>query len=243
MRVYIMADLHLGARLHDKQRRKQFIEEILEEENRYLIVNGDIINNAIKHSKSDIYSEDLSPDEALEKTVEVLEPVRERILVIIDGNHEDRTYRQAGLSIMKIVAQRLGLDDLYAEPAYKLFLSFGKNQGRDNRKTCYSVYGKHGNGGARTIGGKLNYVDRMAHTTDADIYIHSHTHLPGAFRKAYYLSDYRNKKSTKKDRVFVNANAFLLFGDYGEKKGYPPASTVYPYLVLKGEERFTRAVV
>lgn len=215
----------------------------MEEENRFVIVNGDIINNAIKHSVSDIYSEKLSPTEALEKTIEVLEPIKDRILVIINGNHEERTYRQSGISIMKIVAQRLGLEDIYADPAYKLFLSFGNNQGRKNRKTTYTVYGKHGGGGARTVGGKLNYVDRMAHTTDADIFIHSHTHLPGAFRKTFFLSDYRNKKSTKKQRLFVNSSAFLLFGDYGEKKNYPPASTVYPYITLEGEERKMRAVI
>ena len=243
MRLYILSDLHLGDKLHDRKRREEFFEEVLERENRYIIVNGDIINNAIKHSVSDIYSEELSPSEALDRTVEVLEPVKDRILVIINGNHEERTYRQSGISIMKVVAQRLGIEELYTDPAYKLFISFGNNQGRESRKTTYAVYGKHGGGGARTIGGKLNYVDRMAHTTDADIYIHSHTHLPGAFRKSYFLSDYRNKKSTKKERLFVNTSAFLLFGGYGEKKNYSPSSTVYPYVTLEGEERFARAVV
>ena len=242
-RIYILSDLHLGSAHHDKQTREQFFEEVQAEENRYLIVNGDIINNAIKHSKSDIYSETINPDEAVSKTVELLEPVKDKILVIIDGNHEDRTYRESGISIMKFVAMQLWIEDLYAEPAYKLFVSLGKNQGRDCRKTCYAIYGKHGNGGARTEGGKMNYLSRMSHTTDADVYVHSHTHIPAAFRKSYFMSDYRNKKSTKKDRLFVNSNAFMLFGGYGEKKGYAPSSTQYPYIVLEGEHRLARAMI
>jgi len=243
IRLYVLSDLHLGDAQHAKKKREEFFEEVAAQDNRYLIVNGDIINNAIKHSKSDIYSETLSPEEAIEKTVELLKPVKDKILVIIDGNHENRTYRESGISIMKFVAMQLWIEDLYADPAYKLFVSFGKNQGRDSRKTCYAIYGKHGNGGARSTGGKMNYVARMAETTDADIYIHSHTHVPAAFRKSYFLSDYRNKKSTKKDRLFINTNAFLNFGGYGEKRGYSPSSTTYPYIVLEGEHRLARAMV
>jgi len=243
IRVYILSDLHLGSAHQDEERTEQFFDEVLAEPNRYVIVNGDLINNAIKHSKSDIYAEELTPEQAVEKLVELLEPIKDRILVIIDGNHEDRTYRQSGISIMKFVAMQLWIEELYADPDYKLFVSFGKNRGRDSRKTCYTFYGKHGNGGARTEGGKLNYVSRLAQTTDADIYIHSHTHLPAAFRKTYFMSDYRNKQTTQKERLFVNSNAFLMYGGYAAKKDYDPPSTVYPYIILQGEHRLARAMV
>ena len=56
LEIYPLADVHIGDPLHDKKRAKQFINEVLEKENRYVIVNGDIINNAVKHGVSDVYN-------------------------------------------------------------------------------------------------------------------------------------------------------------------------------------------
>ncbi len=107
LEIYPLADVHIGDPLHDKKRAKQFINEVLEKENRYVIVNGDIINNAVKHGVSDVYAEELTPNQQIEETVNLLNPIKDRILVITEGNHENRTYKQDGILIMYQVAQRL----------------------------------------------------------------------------------------------------------------------------------------
>ena len=91
--------------------------EVLAQENRYIIVNGDIINNAVRHGVSDIYTEVLNPNQQIDATVALLEPVKDRVLVITEGNHENRTYKQDGLLIMYQVAQRLGIADTYSPGA------------------------------------------------------------------------------------------------------------------------------
>ncbi|GFN35364.1 metallophosphoesterase [Tepidimicrobium xylanilyticum] len=243
LEIYPLADVHIGDPLHDKKRAKQFINEVLEKENRYVIVNGDIINNAVKHGVSDVYAEELTPNQQIEETVNLLNPIKDRILVITEGNHENRTYKQDGILIMYQVAQRLGIFDCYSEGAYLLFVKFGKSQGRDCRKMPYAIYGKHGSGGGRKVGAKAIRLFEMAEVIDADIFIHSHTHVPMVLRKTFFRVDYRNEKATQIEQIFINTNGFLNFGGYGEEKGFAPTSTKYPKIILNGIEREVKALI
>ena len=243
LEIYPLADVHTGDPLQDKKRLKEFIAEVLEQDNRYVIVNGDIINNAVRQGVSDIYAEELNPNEQIEATVALLEPVKDRVLVITEGNHENRTYKQDGILIMYQVAQRLGIAHTYSSGAYLLFVKFGKSQGRKCRKMPYAIYGKHGTGGGRKVGAKAIRLFEMAEVIDADIFLHSHTHVPMVLRKTFYRVDYRNEKATPIEQLFVNTNAFLNFGGYSENYGYHPTSTQYPKIILDGVERKAKAVI
>ena len=121
LEIYPLADVHTGDPLQDKKRVRDFFDEVQAQENRYIIVNGDIINNAVRHGVSDIYTEELNPNQQIDATVALLEPVKDRVLVITEGNHENRTYKQDGLLIMYQVAQRLGIAHTYSSGAYLLF--------------------------------------------------------------------------------------------------------------------------
>ena len=241
--LYPLGDIHMGDSLQDKKAVRRIIDEIQKAENRFVIINGDIINNSTRHSVSDIYSEELNPNEQIDKAVELLEPIKDKILAITEGNHENRSYKQSGIRIMYQVAQRLGIAERYSPGAYLLFVSFGKNQNRDCRKTVYAIYGKHGAGGGRKVGAKAIRLFEMAEVIDADIFLHSHTHTPIILRKSFFRVDYRNRKKTKIEQVFVNTGAFLKYGGYGEDLGYSPTTTITPYLILDGTGRKVRAIM
>lgn len=243
IKLRIIADAHIGSGLFNASRLDSIIKEVEKEDNCYCIIDGDMINNATKNSVSDIYAEQHTPEESIEIVEELLYPIKDKILAITDGNHEKRSYRTDGLRILKQVSKLLGIKDRYTFPAFLLFVAFGKNQGRDSRKTVYSIYGTHGGGGSRTEGGKVNYVARMANIVDADIYVHAHTHFPATFKKGFKSVDYRNRKVTHKEKLFVNAGAFLDYGGYSEEKGYPPPSRAQTYILLDGRERKMKGIV
>lgn len=243
LKIRVLADSHIGEELADIKLIKSFIKEVEEEDNLYLIVNGDVINNATKTSVSDSYGEVMTPDEQIDYIVDLLMPVKDKILVITGGNHEARTYRTDGIKLIKRVARELGIEERYVDVAYLLFISFGKNRGRDNRNTVYSIYGKHGAGGGKRVGSKTNKLEDMAKIIDADVFIHSHTHTPAIFKLNRFRVDYRNRKNSEHTMLFVNTNAFMKYGGYGEEKGYPPASRDYPEILLDGFERKAKAVL
>jgi predicted phosphodiesterase len=243
LEIYPLADVHTGDPLQDKKRVRDFFDEVQAQENRYIIVNGDIINNAVRHGVSDIYTEELNPNQQIDATVALLEPVKDRVLVITEGNHENRTYKQDGLLIMYQVAQRLGIAHTYSSGAYLLFVKFGKSKGRNCRKMPYAIYGKHGTGGGRKVGAKAIRLFEMAEVIDADVFLHSHTHVPMVLRKTFHRVDYRNEKATQIEQLFINTNAFLSFGGYSENYGYHPTSTQYPKIILDGVKRKATAVI
>lgn len=241
--IYPLGDAHIGDPNQDKKRLDSFIKEVLEQNNRYVIVNGDIINNAVRQGVSDVYAEELTPNEQIDTTVNLLAPIKDRILAITEGNHEARTYRTDGILIMYQVARRLEIFECYSSGAYLLFVKFGKSQGRDCRKMPYAIYGKHGSGGGKKVGAKAIRLIEMSEVIDADIFLVSHTHTPMILRKKFFRVDYRNEKATQVEQLFINTNAFLEYGGYGEEKGFAPTSTIYPKIILNGIDRVVKAII
>lgn len=238
LNIYALSDCHWEDSHSNRKKLLEWRDEVLSQENNFVVINGDIINAATKHSKSDIYSATDNPDAALDAIVDFLEPISDRILAIVDGNHEARIYNESGIKPMKRVARELGLHDAYANDAYILFVSFGRSQGRSYRKMVYSLYGKHGNGlGGKKVSSKANSLADMETIIDADVYVMGHTHQLMAFSKRFYRVNYRNKKLMAVEKLFVNTNSWMNYGGYGETGGYSPSSLKWPIIRLDGRQR------
>ena len=95
----------------------------------------------------------------------------------------------------------------------------------------------HGSGSGRKEGGKINRLADYANIVDADAYICSHTHLPAAFKTAFYRVDKSNSSVACVTKAFVNTAAALNYGGYGDKQGYKPSSTDNPVLKFSGSKR------
>ena len=95
-------------------------------------------------------------------------------------------------------------------------------------------YATHGTGGGRKEGAKAIRLADMANIVDADIYIHSHTHLPMSLRQAYHRVDTRNQVVMKVDKLFVNDAASLKYGGYGQAGEFKPSSMYSPVIHLGG---------
>lgn len=237
--IVTLADLHFGDVNCDIERFKYWVDYIKNTENTFCILNGDLINNATKSSCSDIYSDLVRPSDQLKQVSEILMPIKDKILAITGGNHEFRTYKQDGIDLTEILARELGIADRYSPTSIVLFLSFGKN--RHQRKMCYSMFINHGCGGGRKIGGKLNRLEDVANIVDADIYIHSHTHLPAIFKQSFYRTIPQHSKIEEVEKLFVNTNAFLNYGGYGETYEFNPPSRSVPMIRLDGHNRWMKA--
>lgn len=74
----------------------------------------------------------------------------------------------------------------------------------------------------------------MARYIDADIYIHSHTHLPMIMKQGFYRVSAQNSSVAKVDKLFVNTAAALDYGGYGEAFEFKPSSKDSPVIRLNG---------
>lgn len=235
-----IADAHIGDALCDMELLKQEIDYVKKNKHTFAVLNGDLLNNAIKSSVSDIYAEKLSPMEQLKLAIKLLEPIKDKILCVTSGNHEDRSYKTDGIDLTYLLCRELNLEDRYSNASALLFVRFGElrqvetNGSGNNRKVCYTVYVTHGSGGGGKTGSKANRASSLASIIDADIYITSHMHTPIAFKEAYHRTDVRNSTVSLVDKLFVVTSSFLNYGGYGEKFSFKPSSKQNPHILLSG---------
>jgi len=236
-----LADLHLGDAHCNLDEIKKNIDYIKNTPNAYTILNGDLINNATRNSVSDIYNEQLTPMQQLARARELLEPIKDKILCITNGNHETRSWKMDGIDLMEILSRELGIAEKYAATSAMLFIKIGTNNARlkdvRGHKFLYTLYVKHGHGGGKKVGGKANILEAMSDVIDADIYVMSHVHLPAAFKESYFRTDLAHQTVIAVDKLFVNTNAYLNYGGYGEAYGFSPASIRAPKIYLSGAKK------
>jgi len=219
-KLLALGDFHIGDKYCDLSSIKETLEYAKRTDNCWIILNGDLMNNALKTSKSDIYEETMTMEQEQETLIELLTPVKEKILVMSSGNHENRTNILCGINPLKYVASVLGILDRLCDNSYTIEISFGKLYGT-NSPNKYYIYGTHGYGGGRRIGSVANCLEDMsAIITNADLYIHSHTHRQISWTDMC-LEIYKNGIK-EKQRTYYNTTAFLKYGGYAERMKLRP---------------------
>lgn len=240
--LHTFADEHIGDEHSNIKRVLQRIEYVKNTPNAYCILNGDIIDNATKTSIGDTYTQTLNPMEQLERAIAIFEPIKDKILCITHGNHENRSYKKEGINISRLIAAQLGLADRYTPTSAVLFIRLGQGSSRyHHRKILYTAYVLHGSGGGRKEGAKAIRLADLAGIIDTDIYIHSHTHLPMIFKQAFYRVDNLNMVVTFTDKLFVNTASNLEYGGYGEAGAFKPNSNDTPVIYLNGTKKYFEA--
>ena len=179
--------------------------------------------------------------EQLERAVEIFEPIKDKILCITHGNHENRTYKKEGINLSRLLAAQLGLSDKYTPTSATLFIRLGEDKHTHKRKFRYTAYVLHGSGGGRKEGAKAIRLADMASIIDTDIYIHSHTHLPMIMKQGFHRVDTCNSTVTLVDKLFVNTAANLKYGGYGEAGEFKPSSRETPVIYLSGTKKYFEA--
>ena len=88
-------DVHLGARECKEQEFRRFIDMVSKTPNMYLILGGDLVDNGLRNSLTNVFKAVYSPSEQKKMMAKILEPVKDRVLCSVSGNHERRSTRDA----------------------------------------------------------------------------------------------------------------------------------------------------
>ena len=237
-----IADVHIGDKLSNLRLLKEVLTRIKNEPNTYTIINGDLCNMALKNSKSDVYKDSLSPMEQVITVTDLLRDIKDKILVLGTGNHEDRTAKETNIDVTRLIARELGIEDRYADAWWYLYLSLGKD--KKGRAVTYGITGVHGYGGGRKSGGKINRLEDMSQVVIADLYLMSHTHKPISTKGCIYVPYYQSKSLMKEEMYYLMTNSFLESnGGYAEKMGFPPSNTSITEAQLSGEKRKVKVLI
>jgi len=237
--LHTFADFHIGDKRCVYKEIMKRIEYVASTLNAYCVVNGDLLNNATTTSISNSYEEQLTPMQQIKKGVELLTPIKNKILAITTGNHEQRTYKKEGIELSEIMARELGLGDIFDPDGIVLFVRFGTKSREKSRgrKMQYSLYMTHGSGGGRKAGAKAARLEDMTSIVDTDVYIHSHTHLPMIMKQAFARVYYDKCSIEIVDKLFINTSATLEYGGYSQQYEFKIPSIACPVIRLDGAKR------
>ena len=236
--IHPLADLHIGDAHSDYKGILDRLEHIKNTPNAYCILDGDLMDTAIANSVGDTYGAHIQPMEQLKHCVKLFEPIKDKILAVLPGNHENRVYKSDGVDITALMCSQLGLQGRYSSTTALVFVRFGKQSSHNhNRRQLYTIYCTHGAGGGRKEGGKVNRLADLACIVDADCYVMGHTHLPVIMKESFYRVNSGNSSVALVDKLFVNTAASLDYGGYGDAQGFKPASKRSPVIYLDGHKR------
>jgi len=244
LRVIPISDLHYGNPLFSLEHFNKTLEFVNKHNDVYVVLNGDLCESSLRSSKGDIYKQVGTPQDQRDWVKEKLLPIKDRILGMTTGNHEQRIYNETGIDISKDIAEALHIP--YRAEGIILKISFGdNNNGTPGRPYTYWIYATHGYGGARTAAAKAVKVERTADFVHANVYIMSHDHVVNVASKVYLIPD--NRTHINSDTGFevgavrawhkklVKSNAYLKWGGYSEMGGFPPVNLETPEIVFHGE--------
>lgn len=245
LQILPLADFHIGDIHSDGKKIMEWIDYIKRTPNCYALINGDIFDCAIRNSIGDVYSAALNPMQSLEHGVKLFGDISDKLLCCIGGNHEHRIYKETGIDICQLMCTQLGKPDIYSPTSALLFVRFGRmEKNSHNRPAAYTIYQLHGNGGGRQESSKVARLMELANVVDADIFVHSHTHVPAVLKNSFYRVSMPNSSVQKVDRLFINTSSTLDYaGSYGETKALKPTSIETPMIILNGKRHHAQAIL
>ena len=226
--ILIAADIHTGSAEFDEKKWGLF-EELLKQPDKFVIFAGDQCEYATRSSKSDVYTQALSPHQQKRWWIEHLKKYKDKVLCIVDGNHEfNRASKDADDFPLYDIALALGIEDRYRSEG--AFVDIGV-------------------GHIGTAGKQARYVFRVQHqaknnvnfgTADGfegiDVFVSGHTHKPMDRPLGRLVYNPYGKCAVQKDIENIVSGHFLRFGGYGERGGYRPTSTKLYSVILSGKK-------
>lgn len=235
-KVYVLplADLHEGARDADHDVSDRYIQWVKDTPEAYTVLNGDLMNCAWKDSMPELFEDLITPDHAYGNLRARLLPIKDKILMITRGGHEESIFRKVGVDFMARLAYDLG--DVPYMPDGGMF---GIRLSRNNHHVMFWGYCTHGWGGARTIGAKIKKVEDLAEIANVDMVILSHDHTANIHR-FNVLDPPRSKIQFKRPmhwniqrKLLINTGGFVKYAGYVQRKGYMPHDLGTPRIRLE----------
>ncbi len=234
--------IHYGHPAYHDLLLKSAIDYISAEPYRFGLFLGDMIENGVINSKGNPYDDLVNPGDQLDNIIERFKPIKNQIIAVLRGNHENRTLRTVGIDPGRIIAYGLDVPYLGIEGIVKI--QFGKSKW-DGKQIMYSIYAHHGWSSGRTIGAKVNTLDKMTQRVEGcDVYLMAHSHQMLAYPSGIYTVSPRAKAQVKlTQRLMVMCGSFLCGAEYAAEKGYQPTVPGTVIITLLGHNKGAYATI
>lgn len=191
LRLYVVADAHVGSEACDEQRVRELARIVADDEDALVVGLGDYIE-AIAYDDwrfSPTEMAEFVTQENLNNLfycqaayfAELFEATKGKWAMAIDGNHETYAARRYHTNATSIIADRMGCPyQGQGDEAGWLIVRMKSDDGTKTRDHV-RVYCQHGWGGGELRGGLALKMERLLYRKDAHAVLMGHLHRPMAF--------------------------------------------------------------
>jgi hypothetical protein len=234
-----LGDFHIGDKAFTKDSRKKligYIHYIKKNKNAYAFLMGDLINNATLNSPSSPFQQNLNMNEQVDYVIELLKPIKDKILGAITGNHENRLERYAGYNPTISICDRLGI--YYFGYSGVVIFRLGCRKSGKTKGECprasFVGYFHHTTGGGSTVGGKINRADKLKNLIcNADFYAGAHNHQLSCSHDVIFRVNETAEKIEELRQMKITTGGYLEFNEsYVESSMMPPVKLGSPRIHL-----------
>jgi hypothetical protein len=215
--IYPISDLHYWHHAFDDWKFKEYISKISNDPSALVILDGDLVDNALFDSVwGSIYESSKNPDAQIDWIVKLLMPISGKIIASVCWNHEIRTSKKAGIDISAWIAEKLQVP--YRKDLMFLDILLGGKR--------FSFYIWHWASNSMTAGGKLNAAMRPNnHTWFINFYVSWHVHDPIVKPfETFHPNPETLKVEQRTGWIVINWAMMKYFNTYGSEKSWQPPS-------------------
>lgn len=234
--LYPISDVHLGAQECMEREFRAYLRQIQDDPSAAVLLAGDVLNNGLRSSKTDVYKEKHPPDVQKEMMIDLLEPIKDKIVAGVAGNHEHRTAKESCQDVMKDIFVALRIKERYEPDAAFIKISLGE---KPNKKPAtYMIYLTHGSGGGAALGSGVSRQDNFQISIEGvDISISGHTHKPAKVPSARLVFDPRNNNVVRSNTLIFVCTAWLDYGGYPVRGQMRPTAFYPDTIRLDGRKK------
>lgn len=227
IRLYPLVCMHVGASQCDMKFILEHIARLKKDPNGRGIYLGDAGECVTKLSKGGIYEQLLSPQSQQDVVADILDPVKDKMLLGIRGNHGNRIDKETGLGFDKTLCLRLGIPYMGTSCMVNLQVN----------RSSYDLFFHHGSDSGVALQSKVNKAVNFTRFINADALFTAHSHACIELPPDMMLScDNVGKKIiTKQRHQYICGCGYDSRTGYAEEKGYPPILPAYIVTEFSGK--------
>jgi len=242
LRIVPIGDVHRGNPWMEEERFYKTLDWV-EENPCYVILMGDygecINAKDPRHDYNALDERYNTPDKQYRKTAEDFERIKDKIVCVLDGNHEYNFWRRHNHNYTDWLATDLGAP----YTGVSAFIRFKlKRRSASKRPSTHilDVYAHHGWTNARTDGYKVKVIHDLRNIYPlARIYLMGHVHKLGEALPTTLLHvDRRTNKIREFIQYFYFTGSYIKgheegVGSYVEARGLPPTMLGSPVIEVR----------
>ena len=214
LRLHPLSCWHIGAAQCDLKWIHQLIDEIDDDPGARWYYLGDGGECVTKLSKGNLWEQTLTPQEQLDMLVDLLEPIKDKGIGGVRGNHGNRIYKETGIQFDKELMTRLGLHYQGVSSIVNINVN----------RSSYDVFFHHGTDSGASLQSKVNAA-KKAYFINADVRVTAHSHVAMDLDPEFLIyADNSHRALRKKPihQILAGCAYDSSIEGYAEEKLYSP---------------------